>query len=359
MFDNMDLFALQPILGTPLESLDDTFHATSSGFADPGSSTPIASATPPPLGKHELVRTEKIYPDAIFRTYHSLGLDVVLSPAPATISTTVQDRAGSARVSIPGNSGKAVGGEGLGWIADRVDIYNPPPKLAAGSSPAASAAPQGVRRRAVKAGPRRDAPPTPISLRLARRPDLPPAPDPPIQIPEASIRTVPTTIQATNSGPGPGSGSNGARTDGTASEAAQAQEPSGVMDPDSLLLRITPHTTGADLVQHLGEPSRKGGGDRWVAPWLEWSDVEIVPAAQESLDSTTSCSPTTSSDDVGGGTVRIGVMVELRQPAVAAEGAGRGGTEGGGGLVHMPYGGIWEAAKEWEWECIKIFAPTA
>lgn len=91
---------------------------------------------------------------------------------------------------------------------------------------------------------------------------------------------------------------------------------------------ITSCTTGADFVRHLGEPTRKGGGNNWIPPWLEWERTSIV------------------SDDHD--TKTMAIMIELRPSKVPI-------THQNPQQVHMPFGGIWEAAKAWEWGCLKVF----
>jgi hypothetical protein len=230
---------------------------------------------------------EKRYPDAIFRTYPSFGLEIVFAPTPL----------------LPGKEARG----DPGWTVDRIDIYNPP-------SSSASPSPATAGRRRVKTtGPLRKAPPFPISLKLAQRPVLPPPPVPPSET-DGTRKTPPVPP--------------------TDSETAKHE-----FETD-LLLQIESNTTGADLVQTLGEPSRKGGGDQWVAPWLEWTDMEIIASG------TADANISHQHEGRGEKTVRLGIMVELRST-----------TSGGNGeKVHMPFGGVWEAAKGWEWDCIKVFA---
>ncbi|WWC99014.1 hypothetical protein V866_005908 [Kwoniella sp. B9012] len=95
--------------------------------------------------------------------------------------------------------------------------------------------------------------------------------------------------------------------------------------PRQTTFKLLPNSTGRDLVSHLGEPTRKGSGG-WTGLWLEWSSVELKGKEGE---------------------VKIGIMVELRDPGanelLTVEGRKKG------------MGGVWERASRWEWSNIKFF----
>ncbi|GHJ85229.1 hypothetical protein NliqN6_1631 [Naganishia liquefaciens] len=78
-------------------------------------------------------------------------------------------------------------------------------------------------------------------------------------------------------------------------------------------------TRGRDIVEALGEPSRKGGGTGWVDVWLEYASV--------------------------------GVLFDLQDPRgeeiVSQEEQARG------------IGGVWDRAGRWVWSSIKVFKPGA
>ncbi|WWC87599.1 uncharacterized protein L201_002489 [Kwoniella dendrophila CBS 6074] len=99
--------------------------------------------------------------------------------------------------------------------------------------------------------------------------------------------------------------------------------------PRSENFKLVKGKTGRDLVSHLGEPSRKGAGG-WTGLWLEWSSV-----------------PLKASIPNGEKEVKIGIMVELRDP-----GANELLTEEG---RKKGMGGVWERASRWEWSNIKFF----
>ena len=97
------------------------------------------------------------------------------------------------------------------------------------------------------------------------------------------------------------------------------------------VLRVERESTGRDFVECLGEPSRKGGGTGFMPPWLEWASVELKCIH-------------------GDGAVRIGVLIELRDP-----GSGERMTEE---QQKMGAGGLWDRAARWPWGTLKLFDPN-
>ncbi|KAK4689214.1 hypothetical protein P7C73_g906, partial [Tremellales sp. Uapishka_1] len=102
----------------------------------------------------------------------------------------------------------------------------------------------------------------------------------------------------------------------------------GPLDPPrGPRLALDRRTTGREIVAGLGEPTRKGGGVGWVDVWLEWKDMEILDEKREH--------------------VRVGIMVELRDP--------RGDEVVSEEMKKKGIGGIWDRAKDWEWSSVKLF----
>jgi hypothetical protein len=101
------------------------------------------------------------------------------------------------------------------------------------------------------------------------------------------------------------------------------QSPQTVTRPKIFV--ITRNTTGRDLVEVLGEPSKKGGMEGWVGLWLEWGCVELERREGE--------------------VVKLGMMVELRD-------TGKEATEE---EMKKGQGGVWERAAKWEWASLKVF----
>ena len=75
-------------------------------------------------------------------------------------------------------------------------------------------------------------------------------------------------------------------------------------------------TTAQNLVESLGEPSKKGGKPGWIDTYMEW---------------------TTTILDSDGVERKVGILVELK------EGKGEGMT-------------VWDRASGWEWACLKVFS---
>ncbi|WVR04127.1 hypothetical protein IAU60_001126 [Kwoniella sp. DSM 27419] len=107
--------------------------------------------------------------------------------------------------------------------------------------------------------------------------------------------------------------------------ANTGEQPRELKRPQELQLR--PDTPGRDLVACFGEPSRKGSGG-WTGLWLEWSPVELA-----------------RSDT--GSSIRIGVMVELRDPGAKEQVSDEAKKKG--------MGGVWERAAAWSWASLKVF----
>ncbi|WVW79862.1 hypothetical protein I302_101832 [Kwoniella bestiolae CBS 10118] len=104
----------------------------------------------------------------------------------------------------------------------------------------------------------------------------------------------------------------------------EGDKPLSIPRPTTFSLKA--NSTGRDFVSHLGEPTRKGSGG-WTGLWLEWSDVSLKVA--------------------DGGEVRVGVMVELRDPGAREMMTEEGRRKG--------MGGVWERASRWEWGNVKFF----
>ncbi|ORX36466.1 hypothetical protein BD324DRAFT_628968 [Kockovaella imperatae] len=105
-------------------------------------------------------------------------------------------------------------------------------------------------------------------------------------------------------------------------------KPSTITRPD--ILEVEKQTTGKDFVACLGEPSRKGGGQGFVSPWLEWGDVELK-SGESSI-------------------AKVGIMVELRDPGAHEVLSDEQKTKGAGG--------VWDRASGWTWGSLKLFDPN-
>lgn len=252
-------------------------------------STSTSSSIPPEP-------TVKSYPDAQYHTYLSLGLDLIYSPSPTSSSPS---------------SGQ--------WELDRIDINNPVPSVSLPSS--------GSSRR--RAPPVYTPPALPLVVQLARAPVVPPQ-------------------------PGPHAGNSGAALPTVVPAAAEAAltEVEGVEEeiraggrPEPFL--ITSESTGREFVSALGEPSRKGGAQGWVGPWLEWADLKILVPRRRSKQADvepgqggTSMEEAEDMEEVG-----IGLMVELRD----------GHKQPTEEEMKKGLGGVWDRAAGWGWGCVKIF----
>ena len=84
-----------------------------------------------------------------------------------------------------------------------------------------------------------------------------------------------------------------------------------------------------------------------MAPWLEWTRVEIIDGPNEEVDVNDGLHsegiPKTGSVAV------LGVMVELRDPGAAEK-----LTEQ---QIKKGVGGVWDRAANWQWACMKLFNP--
>lgn len=290
--------------------------------------------------------TQKVYPDATFQTYRSLGLDIVYSP--------------SSLGCVDSTTSGHVGGIGL----ERVDVYNS--KLDTGDSGAsgasgASAAPGSTSRRRIrKVVPTHDAPHLPIELYLTKR----------VELPNQKANRDPRRGDLMS--PAQGKPADPVipndRTPVQGNKAVDVPNiPEASESTDAPVLRISSHTTGKDFVAHLGEPTRRGGGEGWVEPWLEWASVEVWSlgggGGVDGLSGVESVQAASSETIAKNIKVTIGLMVELRPSTGpgsntqhASTGTGdRAGQLSTDGKVHMPFGGVWDVAKDWEWSCIKVF----
>lgn len=209
------------------------------------------------------------------------------------------------------------------WNLDRIDIYNPIPGIALpGAGPGSS------RRRAP---PPYSPPALPIVIQLARTAVLPPKPEEVGPMGSKPLRKAEGEMDIKSSqGESIGKGIGGR--------------------PERFL--ISKETTGREFVDKLGEPSRKGGAQGWVGPWLEWSNLRILKIRQGEAGSSKEIS-SIGGDAVGHGRdekeeeeeIGIGLMVELRPTQ-------RGPTEE---EQKKGMGGIWDQAASWEWSCTKVF----
>lgn len=90
--------------------------------------------------------------------------------------------------------------------------------------------------------------------------------------------------------------------------------PTSIERPGRLV--VDGFTKAKTLVECFGEPSKKVEGKAgWLETYMEW-EVDVL--------------------DLQGGTVRVGVLVELR------EGGGEGMS-------------VWDRAPGWQWACLKVF----
>ncbi|OCF32353.1 hypothetical protein I316_06022 [Kwoniella heveanensis BCC8398] len=106
------------------------------------------------------------------------------------------------------------------------------------------------------------------------------------------------------------------------------------------IFSLDAETTGRQFVSCLGEPSRKGSGG-WTGVWLEWSPVELV--------STASSQPFPKDTGVESETVKVGIMLELRDPGAQEKVSDDAKKKG--------MGGVWERAAGWSWASVKVFKP--
>jgi hypothetical protein len=83
--------------------------------------------------------------------------------------------------------------------------------------------------------------------------------------------------------------------------------PSSTSDPEFSLITTS---TGKDIVTHLQEPAKKGGGKLWLDVWFEYP--------------------------------QLGIQVELKDWGIGGNGPDSGG-------------GVWDRAATWRWSCLKVF----
>lgn len=228
----------------------------------------------------------KEYSDVTYHNYHSLGISLCFSPAPLTSSSTKER------------------------ILDYIDIYNPP-------MPPNSSTTTSYRRKQKEPW---DGYSIPRFLPLI------------IDFPTSNL-TIPAPTN-------PGEGSR------------VIQRP--------IRLELTTATTGRDFVSCFGEPSKKGGGlNSFVPPFLEWDNLEIVSASNHSGQQRVGGRNAEESKEEDGDeeekkeegrVVRIGIMVELRDPGAKEVLTDQQKIKGAGGL--------WDRAAGWTWVGLKIFKAT-
>ncbi|WVF67054.1 hypothetical protein IAT40_001798 [Kwoniella sp. CBS 6097] len=117
--------------------------------------------------------------------------------------------------------------------------------------------------------------------------------------------------------------------------------------PRPTYFSLDAETTGRQFVSCLGEPSRKGSGG-WTGVWLEWSAVGLVSNGQQRTASKDG-EEQKKTDGLQIETVKVGMMLELRDPGAqekVSEDAKKKGM-----------GGVWERAAGWSWANIKVFKP--
>ena len=114
-------------------------------------------------------------------------------------------------------------------------------------------------------------------------------------------------------------------------------------------LEVGSRTTGREFVAAFGEPRRKGGGDGWVGPYLEWGSVEILATKKDGDGNEAEGTSELGSHLDETRTVSLGIMVELRDP-----GAGEVLTPE---QLRKGAGGVWDRAGGWTWACLKLFEP--
>jgi len=98
--------------------------------------------------------------------------------------------------------------------------------------------------------------------------------------------------------------------------------------PRPPVLDIELSTTAREIVRRFGEPTRKGAGG-WVGVWLEWGSVELKDGEEA---------------------VKVGIMLEMKDPKGAEEMTEEQKKKG--------MGGLWDRAAFWRWGSIKVFRPT-
>ncbi|KAI9632260.1 uncharacterized protein MKK02DRAFT_40564 [Dioszegia hungarica] len=275
-----------PLLAQPPSSalINDFLLSLSSS---PSNSNSTSSTVPPEP-------TVKSYPDAQYHTYLPLGLDLIYSPSSSSPSA-------------------------VQWELDRIDIYNPVPGVSVPSA--------GSSRR--RAPPMYTPPALPLVTQLARAPVVPPQPAPPAGNSGAALPTVaPAAAEATL-----------LEVEGV----EEGKQAGGRPEP----FLITSESIGREFVSALGEPSRKGGAQGWVGPWLEWADLKILVPRRRSIQADvepgqggTSMEEAEDMEEVG-----IGLMVELRD----------GHKQPTEEEMKKGLGGVWDRAAGWGWGCVKIF----
>lgn len=315
----------QPSSSTHICSFLDSLATTESG---PGSGSGSSSHPDAEIAS---------YPDGTFENYHSLGLSLFFSASSSSASQPVQSPSDERRL-------------------ERADIYNerPPP-------PASVTTPTPTPPGGGSAG---------GSMGRSRRPKRPrkvyaPPPDLILEFPSTSIPLPPRPIPPSTAG-----NTSSTLTPSFDNTPAYSRNSAGSPNTPTSLTRakrfcITPWTTAAELVQNLGEPTRKGGDEGgWVGPWLEWGSVELCGSGSGNGIGSDGVDGGSGVDRVGSGIVKIGMMVELAPSTSGSWGADGGDSQTvGAGKTGKKEGekektkgfGVWDHVGGWTWGVIKVF----